>query len=57
MNNDQVKLLSKLARKIKSQPKNKAEVIVTLTSAKIITKKENLTNQYANLGRAISFSE
>jgi hypothetical protein len=57
MGNDQVKLLTNLAKKIKSRPQNKARIIFTLTSAKIITKNGNLTDHYSNLSKAISFSK
>jgi len=51
---NQAKLLLDLARKIRKQPKSKAQAIQTLTAAKILTKNGNLTVQYSNLGKAIS---
>ena len=54
MPNNQAKLLSDLAKKIKSEPKNKARIMVSLMSAKILTKNENLTHHYSNLKKVIS---
>jgi hypothetical protein len=53
MDNHQAKLLSALAKEIKSEPKDRSNILVSLTSAKIITKKENLTSAYSNLKRVI----
>ena len=53
MESNQLKLLSSLAKAIKSEKKDKAEIIVTLQSAKILTKKENFTGHYKNLDKVI----
>jgi len=57
MNNNQKRLLSDLAKQIKAEPKNRTQIVVSLTSAKILTKKENLTNHYSNLGKVVSSSK
>lgn len=54
MNSNQVKLLVELAEKIKSEPKNKNQVAVTLKSARILTESENFTGHYPNLKKAVS---
>jgi len=48
MSTNQAKLLLELARKIKATPKKREQIVASLTSAKIITKNENLTAHYAN---------
>lgn len=57
MGSDQTKLLLKLVKKIKSEPKVRDKVVATLTSAKIITAKENLTSHYSNLRKVIATSK
>ena len=57
MSNNQAKLLSTLAKKIRSQPKDRKQIVVTLTSAKILTKEENFTNHYSNLKKVVSTSK
>ncbi|WP_294248011.1 hypothetical protein [uncultured Chryseobacterium sp.] len=54
MENDQVKLLKDLAKSIKAEKKDRAKVIKSLQSAKILTKKENFTAAYSNLRRVVT---
>jgi EAL domain-containing protein (putative c-di-GMP-specific phosphodiesterase class I) len=51
MENKQTKLLTKLSDKLKSETFNRERVVFTLTQAKIITRQENFTKQFANLGK------
>ncbi len=53
MKNNQVKLLTSLAKKIEKEKKDRSQIISTLQSAKILTKKENFTEQYSNLRRVV----
>lgn len=57
MENNQIKLLSTLARKIKSEKKDSAKIFTTLKSARIITKKGNFTKHYSNLKKVVSVAE
>ena len=57
MNNTQAKLLSELAKKIKSEPKTRSQILDSFTTAKILTKKENFTNHYPNLKKVVSISK
>jgi len=54
MENNQIKLLSELAKHIGSKKKTREQVVVSLTSAKILTKKENLTNNFSNLKKVVT---
>ena len=40
---NQIKLLSSLAKRLESEKKDRAQIVASLQSAKILTKKENLT--------------
>lgn len=51
---NQIKLLTSLAKKIKAEKKDKKTVVVTLQSAKILTKSENFTGNFSNLNRLVS---
>jgi hypothetical protein len=51
MENKQMKLLNALAKEIKEEKKEKAKVIATLQSAKILTRHGNLAGAYRNLSR------
>jgi hypothetical protein len=57
MSDKQAKLLSDLAKKIKSKPKSREQIVVTLKSAKILTQNGNLTGHYSNLKKVVSISE
>jgi len=63
MYNDQIKLLTTLAKKIKSEQKDRDKIkdresiIVTFKSAKILNAKGNLTSHYSNLKRVLSTSK
>ena len=54
MEANQVKLLGILAKNLKAQKKDKAQVIASLQSAKILTKQGNFTGTYSNLSRVVS---
>ncbi|MCW4468698.1 hypothetical protein OGH69_06980 [Flavobacterium sp. MFBS3-15] len=49
----QIKLLTSLAKDIKSGQKDRAKAVTTLQSAKILTKSENLAGHYSNLKKVI----
>lgn len=51
MKSNQIKLLNSLAREIKTEKKDKARVVATLQSAKILTKQGNFTGKFSNLNR------
>lgn len=53
MENDQIKLLKALAKNIKAEKKDRVKVIKSLQSAGILTKNENFTAAYSNLGRVV----
>jgi hypothetical protein len=57
METNQIKLLEALAKAIKSEKKNRSEIVLTLKSAKIINSKENFTKHYSNLGKVVTVSE
>lgn len=57
MSNTQAKLLASLAKKIKTEKKNRSEIVVTLSSAGILTKKENFTTNFSNLKKVVSTSK
>lgn len=54
METNQVKLLASLAKKIKSERKERAKVIASLQSAKILTKNENFTGHYSHLKKVVN---
>jgi len=54
METNQIKLLSDLAKRIKSEKQDKSTVIQSLQNAKILTKEGNLTGNYSNLNKVIS---
>jgi hypothetical protein len=53
MENNQVKLLTSLAKKIKSRAKDRNAIVGSLKSAKILTSKENFTKPYSNLKKVV----
>lgn len=57
MPTDQIKLLSSLAKEIKTEKKDREKVVAFLQSAKILTKHENFTGNYSNLQRIVSASK
>lgn len=57
MNNNQKRLLFDLASQIKAEPKTRSQVVISLKSAKILTKKERLTSHYANLSKVVFSSK
>jgi hypothetical protein len=54
MEANQIKLLSSLAKKIKTEKKDKVRVVASLSSAKILTKSGNFTTHFSNLKRAVA---
>lgn len=57
MEANQVKLLASLAKKIKYEKKDRAKVVASLQSAKILTKNENFTGHYSNLKKVVAVSK
>ena len=57
MEEKQIKLLKALAKKIKSEKKERTLVIASLQSAKILTKGENFTGHLKNLDRVFVTAE
>jgi hypothetical protein len=51
MERKQIKLLKALAKKIKSEKREREVVIESLQSAKILTKEENFTGHLKNLDK------
>lgn len=49
METNQLQLLSKLAKKIKAEDKDKAQVVTSLQNAGILTKSGNFTGNYKEL--------
>lgn len=56
MENKQIKLLTSLARDIRAEKKVKAKVVISLQSAKILTKQGDFTSNYSHLRRVVSSS-
>ncbi len=54
MEENQAKKLASLAKKIKSEKKDRMKVVSTLQAAKILNKKENFTVHYSNLEKVIT---
>ena len=54
---NQVKLLATLAKKIKSEKKDKNKIVGTLVSAKILTNSGNFSSHYPNLKKLASASK
>lgn len=57
MEANQVKLLASLAKRIKSEKKDRAKVVATLQSAKILTKNENFTGHFSNLKKVVAVAK
>jgi hypothetical protein len=57
MEEKQLKLLRALAKKIKSEKKERAAVVASLQSAKILTKNENFTGHLKNLDKVFAEPE
>lgn len=53
MESNQIKLLSALAKKLKSEEKNKAKALTSLQSAKILDKNGRFTKPYKNLEKVV----
>ncbi|HYX06417.1 MAG TPA: hypothetical protein VE912_06755 [Bacteroidales bacterium] len=54
MEEKQLKLLRALAKKIKSEKKERTNVVASLQSAKILTKGENFTAHLKNLDKVFA---
>ena len=57
MEANQIKLLKDLAKKIKSEKKDRTTVVASLQSAKILTKGENFTGHLKNLEKVFALAE
>jgi len=57
MEEKQIKLLMALAKKIKSEKKERTVVVASLQSAKILTKREKFTTHLKNLDRVFATVE
>ena len=57
MEEKQLQLLKALAKKIKSEKKERTLVVASLQSAKILTKRENFTGHLKNLDRVFATAE
>ena len=57
MENNQVKLLASLAKKIHSERNDRTKIVATLKSAKIITKNENFTGHFSNLKKIVAVAK
>ena len=57
METNQVKLLASLAKKIKSEKRDRTTVVTSLQSARILTKKENFTGHYSNLKKVVAVAK
>ncbi|MGY6561574.1 MAG: hypothetical protein ACXITV_05670 [Luteibaculaceae bacterium] len=54
MEEKQIKLLKALAKKIKAKKRDRTDVLVSLQSAKILTKEENFTGHLKNLDKVFA---
>lgn len=57
MEEKQIKLLKALAKKIESKKRERAVVMFSLKSAKILTKEENFTGHLKNLDKVFATAE
>jgi hypothetical protein len=57
MKSNQIKLLTTLAKEIKAEKRDKAKVLATLQSAKILTRQGNFTGKFSNLNRVVVSSK
>jgi N-glycosylase/DNA lyase len=57
MEERQLKLLKALAKKIRSEKKERADVVASLQSARILTKNENFTCHLKNLDKVFAEPE
>lgn len=57
MEDRQIKLLKVLAEKIKSEKKDRTNVVASLQSAKILTKTEQFTGHLKNLDKVFAEAE
>jgi len=54
---NQIELLTALAKTIKTETKDRAKIIASLQSAKILTKNENFTRRYSNLKKVVTIAK
>ncbi len=57
MEANQLKLLMDLAKKITSEKKDRASVIASLQSAKILTKNENFSSHFKKLDKVFALAK
>ncbi len=57
MESKQITLLTVLAKKIRTEKKDKARVVATLRSAKILTKGGNFTTHFSTLNKLVTSSK
>lgn len=57
MEQDQIKLLHKLAKELKAQTKDRRSVVASLQSAKILTKNENFTSHLKHLEKVFTLTD
>ena len=57
MEENQIKLLATLAKKIKSEEKDRTKVLASLQSAKILTKGGNFTCLFKNLHKVFAIAK
>lgn len=50
----QIRLLTSLAKDIRTGQKDRKTAVTTLQSAKILTKSENLTGNFSNLNKVVT---
>jgi hypothetical protein len=54
MEKKQIALLTALAKRLKTENKDKAKVVASLQAAKILTKNGNFTEHYKTLNKVVS---
>jgi hypothetical protein len=57
MESNQLKLLIELAKRISSERKDRAAVVASLQSAKILTKNENFSTHFKNLDKIFELTK
>lgn len=57
MESTQITLLAVLAKKIKTEKKDRARIVASLQSAKILTKNGNFTGHYSSLNKVVTNSK
>jgi len=57
MESNQLKLLIELAKRISSERKDRAAVVASLQSAKILTKNQNISTHFKNLDKIFELTK